>query len=113
MKRTLLQPIVQTTAATLIICVAGCSGFTNMRGNTQYGADKHMKGQVEDALKKDPLYKFSNISVNVYRGEAQLGGVINKETQRDAAIKDALTVPGILRVQDNMSVNTNPPVVPE
>lgn len=84
-----------------------------MRGNTQYGADKHMTGKVEDALKKDPLYKFPNVSVTVYRGEAQLGGVINHEAQRQAAIKDALAVPGVLGVEDNMTVNTNAPVVPE
>ena len=84
-----------------------------MRGNTQYGADKHMANQVEDSLKKDPLYKFPNVSVNVYRGEAQLSGVINSADQRQAAIKDASTVSGVLRVQDNMIENTNPPVVPE
>jgi osmotically-inducible protein OsmY len=113
MKTTILQPIVCTTAVTLIACIAGCSAFTNMRGNTQYGADKRMASQVEDALKKDPLYKYPNVSVNVYRGEAQLGGIINQEKQRERAIKDAMMVPGILGVQDNMTVNTNPPVMPE
>ena len=113
----LLHPIVYTTAAITLIALAaffaGCSTFTNMRGNTQYGADKHMSKNVEGALKKDPLYKFPNVNVSVYRGEVSLGGTINQTNQKDSAIKDASAVPGVLGVKDNMTVNTNPPVVPE
>lgn len=84
-----------------------------MRGDTQYGADKHLANQVQDALKKDPLYKFPDVSVTVYRDKVQLGGVVNVPEQRRAAIKDASGVPGVLSVEDNMMVTTNPPVVPE
>ena len=113
MKRRLLLPMVCTTAVVaLIASFAGCSSFTNMRGNTQYGADKRTTDQVVDALKKDPLYKYPNVSVNTYRGQVQLGGTINQEKQRANALKDAESVPGVLGVTDNMMVNTNPPVAP-
>lgn len=112
--RTLLLPVIETAAAVaLITYVAGCAGFTNLRGNTQYGADKHLTGKVENELEKDPLYKYPNVSVTVYRGEVQLGGTVNQENQRERAIKDAQAVPGVLKVSDNMIVNTNAPVVPE
>ncbi len=113
MKRKLLLPMVlTTTTVALIAAIAGCSGFTNMRGNTQYGADQRMSKEVADTLKKDPLYKFPNVSVNTYRGQVQLSGYINHPDQRDAAVRDASSVPGVLNVQDNIMVNTNPPVVP-
>jgi hyperosmotically inducible periplasmic protein len=113
MKRRILLPaVLATTTAVLIALVAGCSGFTNMRGNTQYGADERMSKEVVDALKKDPLYKFPNVSVNTYRGQVQLSGYINHADQREAAVKDASGVPGVLNVQDNIMVNTNPPVLP-
>lgn len=115
MKRSLfLQLLAGGASATVVIAVfAGCSGFDNMRGNSQYGADQHMGNQVKTALEKDPIYKYPNVSVNVYRGNVQLGGVINKPEQREAAIKDASSVPGVMRVDDNMMENTNPPVVPQ
>jgi hyperosmotically inducible periplasmic protein len=112
MKRRLLLPAVLATTTVALIAFAGCSGFTNMRGNTQYGADQRMSQEVVDALKKDPLYKFPNVSVNTYRGQVQLSGYINHADQREAAVRDASGVPGVLNVQDNIMVNTNPPVLP-
>lgn len=83
-----------------------------MRGNTQYGADKRTTKEVQAALERDPLYKFPNVSVVTYRGEVQLGGYVNHPSQREQAVKDASAVPGVLQVQDNMMINTNPPVTP-
>lgn len=96
----------------LVTSFIGCSTITGLRGNTQYGADKHMEHQVQDALKKDPLYKFPDVSVNVYRDNVQLSGVVHLQGQKDAAVKDASSVPGVLNVQDTIMVSTNPPVAP-
>lgn len=110
----MLQPLVGAAAlAASIAFLSGCSTFENWRGNNQYGADKHLADQVHNALKKDPLYKFPDVNVTVYRDKVQLGGVINVPAQRQAAIKDASAVPGVLSVEDNMMLSTNPPVVPE
>lgn len=110
-----IQPMVYTTTAAVLVVtsVAGCAGWTNMRGNTQYGADQRMAKQAQAALEKDQLYKFPNVDVYVFRGQVQLGGVINQESQREAAVRDVSTVPGNLGVKDNMMLNTNPPVAPE
>ncbi|HEV2454004.1 MAG TPA: BON domain-containing protein [Verrucomicrobiae bacterium] len=115
MKRRFLQTMGWTAAATaaIIAVCAGCSTIDNLRGDNQYGADKHMADQVRDALKKDPLYKFPDVTVNVYRDQVQLAGTVNLQAQRQAAKKDAMAVPGVLSVQDNLMVNTNPPVTPE
>jgi osmotically-inducible protein OsmY len=53
------------------------------------------------------------VTVNVYRDQVQLAGTVNLQAQRQAAKKDAMAVPGVLSVQDNLMVNTNPPVTPE
>lgn len=113
-RRLFLKPLGgAAVSAVLIAGIAGCSTFDNLRGNNQYGADKHMQGEVKDALKKDPLYKFPDVSVNVYRDHVQLGGIVNLPAQKQAAVNDASKVPGVLSVTDDLIVNTNPPVVPE
>jgi osmotically-inducible protein OsmY len=112
MKRRLLISLAGSVGATLLVVFVGCSTFQNIRGNNQYGADNNLSKRVEGQLKEDPLYKFQNISVSAYRGEVQLGGVINSEHQRQSAIRDAQSVQGVMGVKDNMIVNTNPPVMP-
>ena len=112
MKRRLLQRLAGAATAALIVVYAGCSTFQNIRGNNQYGADKNLSKRVEGQLKKDPLYKFQNISVSSYRGEVQLSGVINSDHQRASAIRDAESVQGVLGVKDTMVLNTNAPVMP-
>ena len=101
-----------SVGATLLVVFVGCSTFQNIRGNNQYGADKNLSKRVEAQLKKDPLYKFDNISVSAYRGEIQLGGVINSDNQRTSAIRDAQSVQGVMGVKDNMILSTNAPVMP-
>jgi len=71
-----------------------------------------MTEQVHDSLERDPLYKFPDVSVNVYRDDVQLSGVVQVPAQKEAAVKDASSVPGVLNVRDNIMVNTNPPVMP-
>jgi osmotically-inducible protein OsmY len=111
MKRRLLITLAGAVGATFMVAV-GCSTFQNVRGNNQYGADRNLSKRVQSQINKDPLFKFHNISVSAYRGEVQLGGVINSEEQRTSAIRDAQGVQGVLGVKDYMIVNTNPPVMP-
>ncbi len=95
--------------ATLTASIVGCSAFHE----TQYGADRHLQTKVQDALANDPLYKYPNVTVTSMRGQVQLSGFINSESQRTEAIRAASSVRGVLGVTDNMIQNTNAPVVPE
>jgi hyperosmotically inducible periplasmic protein len=115
MKRRLqIQYIVGSLAITaLTVSIFGCASFDNMRGDTQYGADHHLRNQVQDALHHDPTYKYPEVTVTCERGQIQLSGYINTEDQRHYAMKDASAVPGVLGVTDNMIMTTNAPVVPE
>jgi len=93
--------------------IAGCSTFDNMRGDTQYGADHHLRNLVKDSLHNDPTYKFPEVTVTCLRGQIQLSGYVNTPSQRKAAVTDASKVPGVMGVSDNMVMTTNAPVVPE
>jgi osmotically-inducible protein OsmY len=93
----------------LTASMVGCSVFHE----TQYGADRHLQNKVQDALTNDPLYKYPNVTVTSMRGQVQLSGFIQSESQRTEAVKTASSVPGVLGVTDNMVQNTNAPVVPE
>jgi len=88
---------------------AGCSSFRQ----NQYNADRRLAGQVQTALNSDPLYKYPNVSVTSMRGDVQLSGFINSDAQRSEALRRAQSVPGVLMVTDNMTMNTNAPVVPQ
>ena len=112
MKRRSLERLAGAAGAALIVVYAGCSSVSNMRGNNQQGADKNLSKKVQHALENDPAYKFPNVSVSAYRGDVQLAGVVNTPAEREAALNDARATPGVLGVQDKMTMNTNAPVAP-
>lgn len=99
--------------AALGAAIVGCATFDNMRGDTQYGADHHLRNLVRDSLHNDPTYKFPDVTVTCMRGQIQLSGYVTQESQRHEAVKDAKSVSGVMGVTDSMVLSTNSPVVPE
>lgn len=112
MNRKIFKPLAGAAGIALIVVFAGCSTFTNMRGNTQQGADRRLQGQVQSALKADPTYKFPNVSVSVFRSDVQLGGVVQSENQKNEAVRIAKGVPGVLGVSNHIMITKTPPAGP-
>jgi hypothetical protein len=90
--------------------LTGCSYFDAKqaretgRTENQVANDKATNIRVEDTLKRDPVYKYPQIRVQTYQGIVQLSGFVNSEEQKRNAQQIAQSVPGVNRVDNEISV---------
>jgi len=78
------------------------SGPTRSTG--EYIDDKVLSANVKAALANDPLAPAAEIDVEVNRGVVSLGGYVDSNAERDAAVAAAKKVEGVERVIDNLTV---------
>ena len=71
--------------------------------------DKHINERVRDELKSDAVYKFDDVSVSTYAGLVQLSGFVTIEAQKQRAQTLAETVPGVMRVDNGITLKPAPP----
>ncbi len=88
--------------------ITGCAGNQYDRSTGQYIDDQSLTLRVHDALKDNPDYKFSDVTVNVFRGTVQLSGFVNNSDQKSKAAEIAKGVQGVKDVENNISVKENP-----
>lgn len=74
------------------------------RRTAEYIDDKALSASVKTALANDPLAPASEIDVEVNRGVVSLGGYVDSNAQRDAAVAAAKQVEGVEKVVDNLTV---------
>jgi len=60
--------------------------------------------EIERALRRDSAVNADNIDVTVERRRATLSGIVRSWAERNAALEDALHVPGIVDVRDGLSI---------
>jgi hyperosmotically inducible periplasmic protein len=65
--------------------------------------DKTLTANVKDALGADPM-KFPDVQVSSYRGVVQLSGFADTKDQKDRADDIAKRVPGVKKVENNITV---------
>jgi hyperosmotically inducible protein len=92
------------TATTAVVSLTGCAGDRNSRSTGQYIDDKTLQARVHHALNEDPIYKFENVTVTVYRGTVQLGGFVIRNDQQSRAGQIAQNVEGVGRVVNDVIV---------
>lgn len=88
----------------------GChsTGSQYERSTGQYIDDKAIEGDVETALEDNPVYKLDDVTVEAFRGTVQLSGFVSTQEQKERASEIASNVPGVLRVENNISVKPAP-----
>jgi hyperosmotically inducible protein len=74
------------------------------RRTGEYFDDKVLSSNVKAALANDQLAPASEIDVEVNRGVVSLGGFVDSNAERDAAIAAAKSVKGVLEVINNLEV---------
>lgn len=90
--------------------LTGCSYFNAKqaretgRTENQVANDKATNMRVEETLKRDPVYKYPQIRVQTYQGIVQLSGFVNSDEQKRNAEQIAQSVPGVNRVDNEISV---------
>jgi hyperosmotically inducible periplasmic protein len=70
----------------------------------KYVDDSVLTAKVKAALLKEPTLKSLDVSVETLRGEVLLSGFVTDQSQKDKAMKVAVSVSGVTSVKDALVV---------
>ena len=74
---------------------AGPLGCATMKSDTPQAADRQLSAKVQRVLRRDPVYKFANITVAASNGTVQLSGFTSSEKEKQRAQELAKQVDGV------------------
>jgi osmotically-inducible protein OsmY len=72
--------------------------------------DKRLQAEIERALANAPVYKYPNVTVNVFQGEVALNGFVMTEPQKEEAVRIAKGIQGVSKVNDQLIISEYPVV---
>jgi osmotically-inducible protein OsmY len=93
----------------VVLAGAGCAGDRYSRSTGQVIDDRTLAARVNQSLDDNAEYKFSSVDVKVYRGTVQLSGFVNTRDQKNRAGEIAEAVPGVDRVENNLTIKPESP----
>jgi len=83
---------------------SGCSSTPKSESAGQYVDSSVLTTRVKAAIFNEPTLKFTEVSVETYKGEVQLSGFVTSEDQIQKAVEIAKSIPGVNGVKNNMNV---------
>lgn len=86
--------------------LSGVVGITNSISVRPAAAPNDVKGQVEDALRRQALLATAVIQVSAQDGEIILSGWVHSWAERAAARRVAWAAPGVVDVIDNLQIDS-------
>ena len=98
-----LKVIVGATAALALFAVTGCVS-TPDRSSGRVLDDKMISSKVKGELDRAPVYKFTDVKVNTYKGVVQLSGFVDSEEQKQKATEIARHVGWVRDIVNNISL---------
>lgn len=98
-----------TIATTLgLLCLnavtVGCKQEPAARTGTEQQVDDDLAGQVKTAFGNSPAFKFPDVRVAAFKGNVQLSGFVFSEDQKRSAETIAKGVPGVVAVENSISL---------
>ena len=102
--RQLKQLLGTFIASGLVLLAAGCASDRPERTAGQSIDDQATARRVEEALRSDPSYKFTDVKVVAYEGKVQLSGFVEKGEQKGQAEDIAKKVPGVKEVKNDIAL---------
>ena len=105
MNNQILRVLGTVSLLALAFASAGCHSD---RPTGQVINDSMTAHNVKSALSHDPMYKFEDVDVKVYNGNAELTGFVNSDQQRTRAAEVAAHVPGISQVINEIMLKPTP-----
>ena len=90
-----------------VLLIAGCQSTTGKTAG-QTISDASISTAVQMKLTRDRLSNFSRIDVDTERGIVNLSGVVETEAQRVQAARLAQQVQGVVKVNNNLQIQTPP-----
>jgi len=106
-------PTAKLLIALLLVAsfAAGCTSLTG-RSTGRYVDDQNITGKVKTELTKDKTSNLTRIGVKTNEGVVYLEGVVDSEAARARAEEIARRVPQVVRVVNQLQVNTPPSALP-
>ena len=91
-------------ASGLVLLATGCASDRPERTAGQSIDDQATARRVEEALRSDPSYKFTDVKVVAYAGKVQLSGFVDKGEQKGQAEDIAKKTPGVKEVRNDIAL---------
>ena len=89
----------------LLLGVTGCTTGSRYEQSTGERIDDHgTSSRVKARLAEDTQYKYDGVSVETFKGTAQLSGFVNSRDQKNRAGDLAKHVAGVKEVENNITV---------
>jgi osmotically-inducible protein OsmY len=88
----------------LVLLATGCASDQHERTAGQSIDDQAVARHVEEALRSDPSYKFTDVKVVAYGGKVQLSGFVEKGDQKGRAEDITKRVPGVKEVKNDIAL---------
>jgi len=82
----------------------GCKQEPVVRTSNEQQVDNHLADQVKTAFGHSPAFKFPDVQVAAFKGKFQLSGFVVSEDQKSSSETIAKGVPGVVVVENNISL---------
>ncbi len=96
--------------AASVLGLAGCRTSEYAQTSPQWHADRQLALDVADNLRQAPDSTFPDVAVSAHRRHVRLRGFVANEALRDEAARIAANVPGVTRVENDLTVKPYAPV---
>lgn len=84
--------------------LTGCKQKNIERTGIEEQIDQQLAEQVKAAFGNSPSFKFPDVQVASYKGRIQLSGFVQSEDQKRAAETIAKGIPGVVTVENGISL---------
>jgi len=84
--------------------LVGCNREPATRTSTEEQVDQALSKQVQDTFENSPAFKFPDVQVVAFKGRVQLSGYVLSEDQKNSAKTIAQSVPGVVEVENNITL---------
>jgi len=88
--------------AIAMLTAAGCAGTSSRESTGEYVDDAVITAKVKAAILDQPTLKSSEISVETFKGQVRLRGVVASQATIDKAGEVARRVEGVKSVKNDM-----------
>jgi hypothetical protein len=119
MKKQFAYFVLAAALAVPVTLSTGCAVTQGRQTAKAYAKDREISTRIKTALYADPVAKGTQVDVQTLNGVVQLSGFVDSEQARNRAEQIAASVPGVLKVynnlilptgrQDNTTSEPNPP----
>jgi osmotically-inducible protein OsmY len=99
-----LKYIFTIILAFMLATTLGCASTSKQEGTGEYLDDSVITTKVKAAVFNEPTLKSSEINVETFKGEVQLSGFVNSQSDINKAVEVARNVKGVTSVKNDMRV---------